>query len=192
MLDPFPFKAPAPLLRIIEPIAEALSLPTLPLHSHEVLVVIAFYTCVGNFFSPWISRQLCPATYNKLSKRTKVNWDVHVVSFVQSCIINALSLYVIFCDEERKTWRSQPGSVVGSGFEGGNNWEMRIWGYDGMSGLLQSFGLGYFLWDLYMCSRYVGIFGWGMLAHAISAVSVFSLGFVSLMPAVVCIKRSRS
>ena len=86
---------------------------------------------------------------------------------------------MIFCDEERKTWRSQPGSVVGSGFEGGNNWEMRIWGYDGMSGLLQSFGLGYFLWDLYMCSRYVGIFGWGMLAHAISAVSVFSLGFVS-------------
>jgi hypothetical protein len=97
---------------------------------------------------------------------------VHVVSFVQSCVINSLSLYVIFFDEERKTWRSA------------DNWEKRIWGYDGMSGLLQSQALGYFLWDLYMCSRYVHIFGWGMLAHAISAVTVFSFGFVSLVQAV--------
>lgn len=181
MLDPFPFKPPAPLVRVVTPVANALSLPTLPLHAHEVLCVLALYTCVAKFFSPWISNKLVPKTYKNLNKRTRINWDVHVVSFVQSCIINALSLYVIFCDEERKLWRSAPASAIESGLEGGNGWEMRIWGYDGMSGLLQSFGLGYFLWDLYMCSRYVHIFGWGMLAHAVSAVTVFSFGFVSFV-----------
>lgn len=60
------------------------------------------------------------------------------------------------------------------------SWQGRVFGYTGATGVVQALGAGYFMWDLYMCLRYFSIFGPGMLAHAISAISVFSLGFVSM------------
>ena len=58
-------------------------------------------------------------------------------------------------------------------------WEERVWGYDGAGGMIQAFAAGYFLWDLMICIRWIGVFGWGLLAHAVAALVVFSLGFVS-------------
>lgn len=58
-------------------------------------------------------------------------------------------------------------------------WEEKVWGYTGASGLIQGFAMGYFLWDLVITGMNLGIFGLGMLAHAVSALFVFSLGFVS-------------
>ena len=46
--------------------------------------------------------------------------------------------------------------------------------------MIQGFAAGYFLWDLVVSWKYLDLFGWGLLAHAISALVVFSLGFVSL------------
>ena len=168
MLDPFPIPPPPWLVSTIKPFADALNLHTLPLHAHEVLSAVAFYTFCAALFSPWISTLLFPRVYPKMSRRGKVNWDVHVVSFIQALIINGLSLYIIWFDEERKAWRS------------GEEWDSRIWGYYGVGGLCQSFALGYFLWDLFMCSMHVDVFGFGMLAHAVSAVAVFGLGYVSI------------
>lgn len=166
MIDPFPIAPPAFLVSATKPFADAFNLHSLPLHVHEILFATALYTFTEKVFSPWISNLLTPDIYKKLSRRGKLNWDVHVVSFVQSLLINALSLYIIWFDKERATWRDD------------SQWEMRIWGYYGSGGLAQSFALGYFLWDLYTCSMHVEIFGWGMLAHAISAVAVFAFGYV--------------
>lgn len=58
-------------------------------------------------------------------------------------------------------------------------WEERVWGYDGAGGMIQAFAAGYFLWDLMICIRWFSVFGWGLLAHAMAALVVFSLGFVS-------------
>ncbi len=58
-------------------------------------------------------------------------------------------------------------------------WKERVWGYDGAGGMIQGFAAGYFLWDLMICIRWLGVFGWGLLAHAVAALVVFSLGFVS-------------
>lgn len=58
-------------------------------------------------------------------------------------------------------------------------WEERVWGYTGGIGLVQAFAGGYFIWDIIITTQHVNIFGVGMLAHAVSAVFVFSLGFVS-------------
>ena len=58
------------------------------------------------------------------------------------------------------------------------DWRERVWGYTGAGGLVQGFAAGYFLWDLWICTTNVGVFGWGMLAHAVAALVVFSLGFV--------------
>ncbi|WPH00410.1 putative tlc domain-containing protein c17a2.02c [Acrodontium crateriforme] len=165
MRDPFPIPPPPALVKAITPLADVLSLDSLPLHAHEVIFAFSLYTFVFLVVSPAISRLVVPERYKAFSPRTRIGWDVHIVSFVQSVIICALSLYVIFVDEERKSWRPW------------GEWESRLWGYSGMSGMCQSFALGYFLWDLWMCTYHLNIFGWGMLAHAISAVTVFALGY---------------
>jgi hypothetical protein len=86
-----------------------------------------------------------------------------VVSFVQSTLINLTALWVMFVDRERKTMNAQE----------------RVYGYTGACGLIQAFATGYFLYDLIVSVVYVRIFGVGMLFHAVGALSVFALGFVS-------------
>lgn len=58
------------------------------------------------------------------------------------------------------------------------DWKERVWGYTGGGGMIQALAAGYFLWDLQICIRYLKVFGWGMLMHAVAALVVFSLGFV--------------
>ncbi|MCJ1371410.1 hypothetical protein MMC20_002625 [Loxospora ochrophaea] len=160
MLDPF-FAPPSFLTALARPIASTFSLSTLPLHIHEVLIAFAFYQFVNVSVSPYISTRLFPSIYPKLNARTKINWDVHAVSLVQSCLINVLALWIMRTDEERK----------------GMDWAERVAGYTGGGGLVQGFATGYFLWDLFVCARNVSVFGWGLLAHAVAALVVFSLGF---------------
>lgn len=166
MRDPFPIDPPEALIRLVQPIADVLHLPTLPLHAHEAIFAFLLYTVVCCVVSPIGSNLICGERYRKLSRRTRINWDVHVTSFFQSVLISAFSFYVMFYDEERKEARLRP------------EWEGRLWEYTGLSGLCQSFAFGYFIWDLIMCVWRVDIFGWGMVAHAVSAVSVFSFGYV--------------
>ncbi|KAI9846458.1 MAG: hypothetical protein M1838_001262 [Thelocarpon superellum] len=159
MLDPFP-SPPAFLTRLAEPGATYWHLTTLPLHVHEILFAFLLYTVVQVYISPWISTVLVPQTYRHLSRRAKFNWDVHVVSLVQSTFINTAALWVIWCDGERARM----------------DWQERIWGYTGAGGMVQGFAAGYFLWDV-VISLDRRTSGWGSLAHAISALTVTSIGF---------------
>lgn len=165
MHDPFPFQAPPLLKRLVDPLATSLSLPTLTLHIHELLFATIAYHLICTFLSPFLSTFFFPRIYPALPPRTKLNWDVHVVSLTQAVAINSLALWVMWVDEER----------------GSMGWEERVWGYDGAGGMIQGFAAGYFLWDLMVCVRHVGLFGWGLLAHAVAALVVFSLGFVSFL-----------
>lgn len=162
MRDPFPIPPIPVLSRMAEPWADRLSLPTLPLHIHEVLLIAACYQFVGSVVSPLISRYFFPAQYAALSRSKRLNWDVHVVSLFQSTTINALALWVMFVDDERRNM----------------DWQERVWGYDGASAMIQALACGYFLWDLIITASNLNIFGLGMLAHAVSALLVYSFGFV--------------
>jgi len=119
------------------------------------------YTFINIVVAPIVSKWMFPVRYPKLSKERKINWDVHVVSLVQSSLINILALWVMFTDEERKNM----------------DWRERVWGYTGGAGMIQGMAAGYFLWDLVITIQHVKLFGPGMLAHAISALLVFSFGF---------------
>lgn len=167
MHDPFPIPPSAWLTELVTPVAEFLKLYTLPLHIHEILIAALSYQFICSVLSPLLSTICFPQIYCSLPRRTRLNWDVHFVSMVQSITINSLALWVMWVDKER----------------GRMTWDERIWGYDGAGGMIQGFAAGYFLWDLIVCVRWVDLFGWGMLAHAISALVVFSVGFVSgLLP----------
>ena len=157
-----PFIPPyLPLSNFIRPFAERLNLNTLPLHVHEVVAAFVGYHIIFRL-SPTISAWLFPRHYPFLKNLTRVNWDVHVVSLIQSTFISGLGLYIIWYDQVR--------SVV----------EHKVFGYTPLAGTMQAFALGYFLWDLMMSTMYFEIFGIGFLMHALSAVLVFSLGFVSI------------
>jgi len=161
MKDPFGIP-PSPLLsKAVQPLADFFSLPTLPLHIHEIVIMASFYHFVATVISPLFSVILFPGTYEKLSRSKKLSWDVHVVSLVQSTTINVLALWVIFADQEVKNM----------------DWQERLWGYDGAAAMIQAFATGYFLWDLIITASNLKIFGLGMLAHAVSALVVYSFGF---------------
>ena len=160
MLDPLS-PPPAALADLFTPISHILNLNTLPLHVHEIIGVLFFYFLLGSTISPMVSTWLFPRIYPQLPPKTKINWDIHVVSQVQSLLVNSLAMWVILFDEERKN----------------ATWEERIWGYTGAEGLVQAFAAGYFLWDLLTCAIYIDIQGIGPLIHAISATIVTGIGF---------------
>ncbi|KAL4880044.1 TLC domain-containing protein [Aspergillus karnatakaensis] len=160
MLDPIP--APPEWLReIVDPWALRLNAPVLADHFHEVIVTFLAYLLIHYVLSPWLSPKLFPNHYPKLNKRTKLNWDVHVVSLVQSTFINAVALWVLFVDEERKSMTPAE----------------RVYGYTGSCVLISSLAVGYFIYDLIVSTIYVNMFGIGMLFHAVSALWVFSFGY---------------
>ncbi|KAJ5647653.1 hypothetical protein N7490_004025 [Penicillium lividum] len=160
MLDPLG-PPPAWLREIVKPYALSLDSPTLTEHVHEIFLAFVFYQLIHSVLSPCLSPILFPKSYPKLTARTKLNWDIHVVSFVQSVVINALALWVMFVDDERNSM---------SPLE-------RVFGYTGACGLIQALAVGYFIYDLIVSTVYVKMFGIGTLFHAISALWVFSLGF---------------
>lgn len=163
MIDPLP-RPPAFLSSLTQPIADLLSLKTLPLHTHEVLLAFTVYSLMDIFLAPTLSFRFFPKTYSSLPPRTKINWNIRVVSTIQAIFVCALALWVVVADEERKNM----------------NLEERIWGYTGALGVTQAFAAGYFIWDVKISATNVGILGWGSLAHAVSALLITSLGFVSL------------
>ncbi|KAL1835655.1 hypothetical protein VTJ49DRAFT_6265 [Mycothermus thermophilus] len=161
MRDPFPIPPIPALSRAVEPLAELLAMPTLPLHIHEVVGAALLYTAIQTVVSPVLSNWLFPQFYPRHHRAKKANWDTHVVSLVQSLLINALALWVMFADEERKAM----------------DYEQRVWGYTGACGLIQALAAGYFVWDLGITLLNLDIFGLGLLAHAISALAVYTFGF---------------
>ena len=162
MRDPLP--PPSLLVEASKPWAEKLSLTTLPYHVHEILLGFLGYHFILYALSPAVSRLVCPKTYHGFNRRTRLNWDIHWVSMIQSLFICAAALWVIFKDEQRHAM----------------DWRGRLWGYTPASGMVQGFAAGYFLWDLQISPQYIHIAGTSALIHAIGALAVTCIGFVSL------------
>ncbi|KAH7270487.1 TLC domain-containing protein [Fusarium redolens] len=171
MKDPFPWQPLPWLSEKTQPWADYFDLPTLPLHIHEVLAAALLYSVIFWPISPWISNLLAPEHYSKLPRKRRLNWDAHVVSMVQSCLINTLAIWVMFVDTEMSNME----------------WEERIWGYTGGAGFIQALAAGYFLWDLVVTSINLDVFGLGTLAHAVAALLVYSLGFRPFLNHYACV-----
>jgi hypothetical protein len=102
-----------------------------------------------------------------MSRRQRLNWDAHIVSMYQALFINTAALWVIFADPAR--------SVQNAPW----NWMERLWGYNGAAGMCQAFAAGYFLWDVVVSLSHLDVMGASSLVHAVSALGITSIGFVS-------------
>lgn len=122
----------------------------LPHHIEEVFLSVAFYQAVYHV-SSFLSPKLCQG-YKTLSRRTQLNFDIHVVSQVQAVLILVLA-YPLFGD---KTLAAD-----------------RVYGYTSYAGFVNATGLGYFAWDIYICLKHLDMFGIGFAVHGIGAGFVF-------------------
>ncbi|KAK5987717.1 putative TLC domain-containing protein C17A2.02c [Cladobotryum mycophilum] len=165
MKDPFPIPPIPWLSDLVQPFADRYDMPTLPLHIHEVLFAALFYSFIFWPISPLLSKLIAPQHYSQLNRKKRLNWDAHIVSFIQSTLINILAIWVMLVDEERKHM----------------DWEGRVWGYTGAAAMIQALAAGYFVWDLFVTSFNLDVFGLGTLAHAVAALLVYSLGFRPLV-----------
>jgi hypothetical protein len=161
MLDPFFPPIPA-LVALVTPLCNKLHLYSLPLHIHEILFAFGVYHSIFEYIAPPLSSIFLTTRYTKLSYESKLRWNMHCASMVQSCAICVLALWTIAVDTERANM----------------DFEERMWGYTGAAGLVQALATGYFLFDLVVMVRYLDVFGLGMLAHASSCLVTYTLGFV--------------
>jgi hypothetical protein len=162
MLDPFP--PPSWVLNAVRPLTNALHLHTMTLHFHEMVFSCLVYNLIDTVLAPYISTRLLPSTYPRFPARTKLQWNLHVTSLVNSTFLSLAIPYILLADKDRLN----------------ETWEERMWGYTGAGGLVQALGAGYFLWDVQVCAINVGTLGVLDLLHAVVGLCVTILGFVFL------------
>lgn len=154
---------PAIAVHLLQPLAQQYGLNTLPFHAHEIVGSFLLYTSIFLLVSPSLSVRILHHRYSCWPRKTQIAWHVRVVSTIQSTLICILALYVIFVDDERPKL----------------SYEGRLWAYSGASGMVQAFAAGYFLWDLSVSVQHINILGSSSLAHAVSALLITCIGFVS-------------
>ncbi|CAN3372085.1 hypothetical protein DIURU_000389 [Diutina rugosa] len=130
-------------------------------HWHEVAGSFLIYTAV-QMVSPYVSSWVFGDNYRKLSKKTRLNFDIHVVSMVQ-CILSVVALLPTW---NHPNWQNRANDPVTS-----------LLGFNDYYGLVSAITTGYFLWDLMVCLVHFKIFGFGFLFHAFAALWVFGASF---------------
>ncbi|RLV92129.1 Topoisomerase I damage affected protein 4 [Spathaspora sp. JA1] len=131
-------------------------------HWHEILGSFIFYLVVQALSGPIFSRIMGPR-YTKLPKRTRINFDVHVTSMVQCCI--SISLLVPHLSNEH--WANRLSDPANS-----------LVGTTPFGAMVCAVTVGYFVWDIYVCTKYFALFGFGFLFHGFAAAYAFGAGLV--------------
>jgi len=141
------------VIQFITPFCDALGFKALPPHLHVILAGALFYQLIF-LLSPLLCAPI--KSYTTLRRRSKINWDIHVVSMVQSLIIVWLA-YLALGDPLLK--------------------ENRAFGYSPFGADVAALACGYFVWDSYVSLKYVRMFGWGFALHGLASFYVFLFGF---------------
>lgn len=89
---------------------------------------------------------------------------MHGTSLINALFLSIAATYVLASDGDLVT----------------DSWEDRLWNYTGACGMVQAFGVGYFLWDLQVCIVHFDLLSWENLVHAIVAVIITMLGYVCI------------
>ncbi|WFD25248.1 hypothetical protein MNAN1_000215 [Malassezia nana] len=112
----------------------AWGLPYMSIHIMSIIRSLLLWHAI-QLLSHMISPKLFPQSFARMSGRTRISWDLHMVSFVHSIIVAPMALYF---------WLQIDESTD------------RLWGYDYTLGQVYALSLGYFVWDVIMSLRYEG------------------------------------
>lgn len=131
-------------------------------HWHEMAASVVFYQII-QWLSPVFAKRYLGSSYTTLPAKTKLNFDIHVVSMVQ-CIISIAILLPMW---NHPNWANRISDP-----------EASIFGTTDYGALVASLTIGYFVWDLLVCLVYFKLFGIGFLFHAFAALYVFACTLV--------------
>lgn len=127
-------------------------------HWHEIVGLVVFYFAI-QALSPAFSTRFFGSAYTELNRKTRINFDIHVVSMVQ-CVI---SIFVLLPSWNHPHWQNRADDP-----------ESSILGYNAYGGFVSAVTIGYFVWDLVVCVAHFKFFGTGFLVHAFAAFYVFT------------------
>lgn len=147
--------APRWFVELVRPYCNKMTLPMLAEHVHVVILAAIFYHSIY-FLSAYISPRVS-ASYRKLDRRTRTNWDIHSVSQIQSAVILSLSWQVLTRD-----WALA---------------EDKISGYSAFGGDVYACACGYFVWDILISLYWVRWYGWAFVFHGAMSLQVFGCCF---------------
>ena len=129
------------------------------LHLHEIVYSFIFYHTIFTYIAPLINKIIFNGRYNKINnKKLKMDFDVHIVSMVQSFV----SLYII--------WPVLTLPMT--------SYNIATYQNDYCS-MITSLSAGYFIWDLIVCLKYFSVYGFQYLIHAIFALAT---SLIPLLP----------
>ncbi|GMM44413.1 Tda4 protein [Pichia kluyveri] len=137
-------------------------------HWHEIVFFTIFFHVIM-LIAPIINSKYFGKFYDDLKTNdpmTKINYDIRIVGIIQSTI-SALVCIPMFAHPQF--------------------WENPVRGSYPFAGLIASFIIGYFIWDLiYCCIGYYSIFGIEYLFHAAGALFVFGTTLIPFCQPFLC------
>lgn len=149
--DPLEFFEIPGLKALVTPASNYLGYYSFPDHASKVVLAAVVYQVI--FLLSGILSPILLPSYKTLSAKTRVNFDIHVVSHVQAIFILAVCT-PLFGDKVLALDRVNAETPY--------------------SFFVSSMALGYFLWDSYICIKYYSLFGFGFLLHGLAAFFVFA------------------
>jgi hypothetical protein len=135
-------------------------------HLHLLIATILGYQAIFTV-SSFISPLLFPRVFERLSKKTKIDFHVHIVSMIQSFVILLLCI-PCFIDPTAPHFATKKLDVDWQEFlKLSSTSETRVFGAAEYHAFIATLALGYFMWDTLVSLVYVSYFGLGFLIHGI-------------------------
>ncbi|KAF9227826.1 DUF887-domain-containing protein [Gyrodon lividus] len=138
---------------LARPLATTYGLRALSDFADIVVIAWLFFTVVHVTLSPAVSKALFPVSYGKANKRTRKNWDAHVVSLLHALVVVVLALR---CLKEK------------------NLDEDRAFGSHRDAGFVSAIAIGYFVWDAF--ESIIHFTEIGFVIHGVACLTIFVLG----------------
>ena len=150
-----------PLVSWLQPYADAYGMHHLPTHV-PTLIRSALLWFAIQALSSRVSPKLFPNTFAKFNRKTRISWDIHVVSLVHAALITPLAARIWLRARETNSLglRTHPLAVD------------RLYGYDYEVAQVYAIAQGYFVWDSVVSILHEGP---GFIAHGLVALIAFTL-----------------
>ncbi|THH26604.1 hypothetical protein EUX98_g7588 [Antrodiella citrinella] len=142
-----------------QPLAETWGLRHLPEHFSTLVYTVVFYTFLHVIVAPYLSPIVAPVAYAKLKgSRSRNNWHIHLVSFVNAIALSWLSYKSLFHDKTEAD---------------------KAFGWHESIGTLDAVAVGYFIWEFVDAAyNYTDL---GFVLHGLICTVLYTLTFKPFM-----------
>ena len=150
-----------PLVAWLQPYADAYGMHHLPAHLPTLIRSTLLWFAIQTLSSQ-LSPRLFPKTFAKFNRKTRISWDIHIVSLVHAALITPLAARIWLKARETNALglRTHPLAVD------------RLYGYDYETAQVYAIAQGYFVWDSVISILHEGP---GFIAHGLVALVAFTL-----------------